>query len=152
MGMLLINNKSKSYVYQEALQTEVEPRKSKIEDIRRSLPDLKDFDKARVLAILERWEAAQHQIDNRLVGLVKAEQKLEQFQAGLQSELDWLERVEEKVQDRDSSRDTESSNAESVMEDLTVSCNSFLSVEKVNLIQVVILSSFQHEGQNHYLY
>lgn len=152
MGMLLINNKSKSYVYQEALQTEVEPRKSKIEDIRRSLPDLKDFDKARVLAILERWEAAQHQIDNRLVGLVKAEQKLEQFQAGLQSELDWLERVEEKVQDRDSSRDTESSNAESVMEDLTVSCNSFLSVEKVNLIQVVILSSFQYEGQNHYLY
>lgn len=109
------------------LQTEIEPRKSKIEDIRRSLPDLKDFDKARVLAILERWEAAQHQIDNRLVGLVKAEHKLEQFQAGLQNELDWLDRVEEKVQDRDSS--TESSNAESVMEALTVSWNSFRLVQ-----------------------
>lgn len=70
-------------------------------------------------AILERWEAAQHQIDNRLAGLVQAEHKLEQFQAGLQNELDWLNRVEEKVQDRDSSR--ESSNAENVMEELTVS-------------------------------
>ena len=77
------------------------------------------------------------------MGLVKAEHKLEQFQAGLQSELDWLERVEEKVRDRDSSRDTESSNAENVMEDLTVSWNSFRSVEKVNWIQVVLLSSFQ---------
>lgn len=70
-------------------------------------------------AILERWEAAQHQIDNRLSGLVQAEHKLEQFQAGLQNELDWLNRVEEKVQDRDPSR--ESSNAENVMEELTVS-------------------------------
>jgi len=81
---------------------------------------------------------------------VKAEHKLEQFQAGLQSELDWLERVEEKVQDRDSSRDTESSNAESVMEDLTVSWNSFRSVEKVNRIQVVLLISFQRRWT--YLY
>lgn len=61
------------------------------------------------------------------MGLVKAEHKLEQFQAGLQNELDWLERVEEKVQDRDSSR--ESSNAESVMEELTVSWNYFRSVK-----------------------
>lgn len=116
----------KSYLEQGALQTEIEPRKSKIEDIRRSLPDLKDFDKTRVQAILERWEAVQHQIDNRLVGLVKAEHKLEQFQAGLQNELVWLERVEEKVQDRDSG--SENRNAESVMEELTVSWNSFRSV------------------------
>lgn len=61
------------------------------------------------------------------MGLVKAEHKLEQFQAGLQNELEWLERVEEKVQDRDSSR--ESSNAESVMEELTVSWNYFRSVK-----------------------
>lgn len=61
------------------------------------------------------------------MGLVKAEHKLEQFQAGLQNELDWLETVEEKVQDRDSSR--ESSNAESVMEELTVSWNYFRSVK-----------------------
>lgn len=67
-----------------------------------------------------------HQIDNRLVGLVKAEHKLEQFQAGLQNELVWLERVEEKVQDRDSG--SESRNAESVMEELTVSWNYFRSV------------------------
>ena len=107
------------FLSQGALQTEVEPRKSKIEDVRRSLPDLKDFDKARVQAILERWQAVQHQIDNRLVGLVKAEHKLEQFQSGLQNQLDWLDRVEEKVQDRDSSR--ESRNAENVMEELTVS-------------------------------
>ena len=60
------------------------------------------------------------------MGLVKAEHKLEQFQSGLQNELDWLERVEEKVQDRDSSR--ESRNAESVMEELTVSGN-FRSVQ-----------------------
>ena len=119
----MLNNDSKSCVRQGALQTEIEPRKGKIEAIQRSLPDLKDFDKARVQAILERWEAAQYQIDNRLVGLVKAEHKLEQFQAGLQNELDWLERVEEKVQDRDSSRET--SNAESVMEELTVSWSSF---------------------------
>lgn len=111
---------NKSFFFsQGVLQTEIEPRKSKMEDVRRSLPDLKDFDKARVQAILERWEAAQHQIDNRLAGLVQAEHKLEQFQAGLQNELDWLNRVEEKVQDRDSSR--ESSNAENVMEELTVS-------------------------------
>lgn len=117
---------NKSYLKQGALQTEIEPRKSKIEDIRRSLPDLKDLDKTRVQAILERWEAAQHQIDNRLAGLVKAEHKLEQFQAGLQNELVWLERVEEKVQDRDSG--SESRNAESVMEELTVSWNYFRSV------------------------
>ena len=110
---------------QGVLQTEIEPRKSKIDDIRRSLPDLKDFDKARVEAILERWEAARDQIDNRLVGLVKAEHKLEQFQAGLQNELDWLDRVEEKVEDRQWSN--ESSNAESVMEELTVSLK-YLSV------------------------
>lgn len=70
-------------------------------------------------ALLERWESAQHQINNRLVGLVQAEQKLEQFQGGLQNELDWLSRVEEKVEDRVWS--TQTDNAEKVMEELTVS-------------------------------
>lgn len=70
-------------------------------------------------ALLERWESAQHQINNRLVGLVQAEQKLEQFQGGLQNELDWLSRVEEKVEDRVWSTQTDS--AEKVMEELTVS-------------------------------
>ena len=121
----MLNGTGKSSFSQGVLQTEIEPRKSKIDDIRRSLPDLKDFDKARVEAILERWEAARDQIDNRLVGLVKAEHKLEQFQAGLQNELDWLDRVEEKVEDRQWSN--ESSNAESVMEELTVSLK-YLSV------------------------
>jgi len=72
-----------------------------------------------VQALLERWECAQHQINNRLVGLVQAEQKLEQFQGGLQNELDWLSRVEEKVEDRVWS--TQTDNAEKVMEELTVS-------------------------------
>ena len=114
-----MNDGGKLFVSQGILQTEIEPRRSKIDDICRSLADLEDFDKARVQAILERWEAAQHQIDNRLVGLVKAEHKLEQFQAGLQNELDWLNRVEEKVEDRQWSRET--TNAENVMEELTVS-------------------------------
>ena len=101
----------------------MQPRESNIADIRKALPELKDFDKARVEAILERWEAARQQIDNRLVGLVQAEQKLEQFQGGLQSELDWLNRVEEKVEDRVWSTDTD--NAEKVMEELTVSYRSY---------------------------
>ena len=63
-------------------------------------------------------------MDNRLGGLVKAEHKLEQFQAGLQNELDWLKRVEEKVQDR--GWNTDPSNAESVMEELTVSLKCLL--------------------------
>ena len=88
-------------------------------DIRKSLLELKDFDKARVQAIVERWESARHQIDNRLVGLVQAEQQLEQFQGGLQSELDWLSIVEEKVEDRLWSAETD--NADEVMEELTVS-------------------------------
>lgn len=88
-------------------------------DIRKSLLELKDFDKARVQAIVERWESARHQIDNRLVGLVQAEQQLEQFQGGLQSELDWLSIVEEKVEDRLWGAETD--NADEVMEELTVS-------------------------------
>ena len=114
---------------QGALETEIQPRESKIADIRKSLPELKDFDKARVQAILERWESAQHQIDNRLVGLVQAEQKLEQFQGGLQNELDWLNRVEEKVESRVWSADTD--NSERVMEELTVSWKRFGVVVKI---------------------
>ena len=53
------------------------------------------------------------------MGLVQAEQKLEQFQGGLQNELAWLSRVEEKVEDRVWS--TQTDNAEKVMEELTVS-------------------------------
>lgn len=88
-------------------------------DIRKSLLELKDFDKARVQAIVERWESARHQIDNRLVGLVQAEQQLEKFQGGLRSEMDWLSIVEEKVEDRLWSAETD--NADEVMEELTVS-------------------------------
>ena len=55
---------------------------------------------------------------------MKAEHKLEQFQAGLQNELDWLKRVEEKVQDR--GWNTHPSNAESVMEEFTVSLKCLL--------------------------
>lgn len=57
---------------------------------------------------------------------MKAEHKLEQFQAGLQNELDWLNRVEEKVQDR--GWNTDPSNAESVMEELTVSLKFLFSI------------------------
>ena len=107
-------------------------------DIRKSLLELKDFDKARVQAIVERWESARHQIDNRLVGLVQAEQKLEQFQGGLQSELDWLSIVEEKVEDRLWSAETD--NADEVMEKLTVSTE--LVVRKVTLLCYGILFFF----------
>lgn len=59
---------------------------------------------------------------------MQAEQKLEQFQAGLQNELDWLKRVEEKVDDKVWRGRTD--DAEKVMEELTVSykvCPSFYS-------------------------
>lgn len=113
---------------QQTLGTEIQPRESKIADVRNSLPELKDFDRARVQAILERWESAQQQIDNRLVGLVQAEQKLEQFEAGMKDELDWLNRVEKKVEDRVWS--TKTDNAEKVMEELTVSWKVYSVYDK----------------------
>ena len=113
---------------QQTLGTEIQPRESKIADVRNSLPELKDFDRARVQAILERWESARQQIDNRLVGLVQAEQKLEQFEAGMKDELDWLNRVEKKVEDRVWS--TKTDNAEKVMEELTVSWKVYSVYDK----------------------
>lgn len=113
---------------QQTLGTEIQPRESKIADVRNSLPELKDFDRARVQAILERWESALQQIDNRLVGLVQAEQKLEQFEAGMKDELDWLNRVEKKVEDRVWS--TKTDNAEKVMEELTVSWKVYSVYDK----------------------
>lgn len=111
---------SKTHLFLKGLlEKEIQPNENKLVDIRKSLLELKDFDKARVQAIVERWESARHQIDNRLVGLVQAEQQLEQFQGGLQSELDWLGIVEEKVEDRLWSAETD--NADEVMEELTVS-------------------------------
>lgn len=111
---------SKTHLFLKGLlEKEIQPNENKLVDIRKSLLELKDFDKARVQAIVERWESARHQIDNRLVGLVQAEQQLEQFQGGLQSELDWLSIVEEKVEDRLWSAETD--NADEVMEELTVS-------------------------------
>ena len=107
------------FVSQKTLQTEIQPREGKIADVKDSLPELKDFDRARVEAILDRWLSAQEQIDHRLIGLVQAEQKLEQFQAGLQNELDWLKRVEDKVEDKGWS--SKADNAELVIEELTVS-------------------------------
>lgn len=107
------------HLSQQTLQTEIQPRESTIADVKDSLPELKDFDKARVEALLDRWYAAQRQIDRRLVGLVQAEQKLEQFQAGLESELDWLRRVEDKVEEE--VWNTKKDNPEKVINELTVS-------------------------------
>lgn len=87
--------------------------------MKNSLPELTDFDKARVEALLDRWQAAQRQIDRRLVGLVQAEQKLEQFQAGLENELDWLRRVEDKVEEE--VWNTKTDDPEKVINELTVS-------------------------------
>lgn len=112
-------NSRNIHLSQQTLQTEIQPRESTIADVKTSLPELKDFDRARVEALLDRWYAAQRQIDHRLVGLVQAEQKLEQFQAGLESELDWLRRVEDKVEEE--VWNTKKDNPEKVINELTVS-------------------------------
>ena len=50
---------------------------------------------------------------------MQAEQKLEQFQAGLENELDWLRRVEDKVQEE--VWNTKTDDPEKVINELTVS-------------------------------
>ena len=75
---------------------------------------------------------------------MKAEHKLEQFQAGLQSELDWLNRVEEKVQDR--GWNTDPSNAESVMEELTVSLKFLFSMKCRKNKSKIITTANQNKG------
>ena len=103
---------------QETHENEILPRQVKIGDLRRSLSEVRDFDRARLLSILERWDSVEHQIDQRLLGLEKAEKKLLQFRVGLQNELDWLKVAEEKVAKQQ--WNTENQNAEKVMEELTV--------------------------------
>ena len=50
---------------------------------------------------------------------MQAEQKLEQFQAGLENELDWLRRVEDKVEEE--VWNTKTDDPEKVINELTVS-------------------------------
>jgi hypothetical protein len=75
------------------------PRHIKVEDVHLALPKLSERERARTEHFLERWEAVNHQIENRMSKYTKALEKLHTYQTALNSEETWLTNAERKIRD-----------------------------------------------------
>lgn len=84
---------------QDIYDKEMRPRHIKIEDVRLALPRLSERDRARTEDFLERWDAVNHQIQDRMSKYTKALEKLHTYHTALNSEQNWLSDAEKKVRD-----------------------------------------------------